>query len=126
MKISIKVTRTKITPAVRERIDKICERLERLANIPDSEALECDVEVEKMTAHHRKGNVYRAEVNFTAAGRYFRAVAEGETVTAALDLAHDEIKHEFVHSKHKTQSRMRREGARMKDPSRREQGLIDE
>lgn len=126
MKINIKATRTKITPAVRERIDRICERLETLANVHDPDALECDIEIGKITEHHRKGNVYRAEINFTAAGKYFRAVSEGETETAALDLAHDEIKHEFVHGKHKAQSRVRKEGARMKDPSRRERGLVDE
>src|SRR3989344_2756777 len=95
-------------------IEKIGSRLEKLANAFDPDSLECDIEVGKITRHHRKGNIYRAEINFAAAGKYFRAVAEGETETAALDVAHDEIKHAFVHSKHKKQSVARRSGARIK------------
>ncbi|OGG72794.1 ribosomal subunit interface protein [Candidatus Kaiserbacteria bacterium RIFCSPLOWO2_01_FULL_53_17] len=114
MKINIKATHMAVTPAVRERIERICARLEKLANNPDPDALQSDIEVAKVTRHHRKGNVYSAEINFTAAGKYFRAVAEGETAVAALDEAHDEIKHELVHWKHKTQSTVRREGARFK------------
>ena len=115
MKINIKATHVRTTPAVQERINRICERLERLASIPDPEALECDIEVGKITEHHRKGNIYRAEINLTAGGKYFRAVAEAETEVAALALANDEIKHELVHSKHKKQSLMRRLGARFKE-----------
>ena len=115
MKVNIKATHTELTPAVEDRIARICERLEKLADVGDPDALECNVEVGKTTEHHRKGNVYRAEINFTAAGRYLRAVADGETEVAALDLAHDEIKHELVHSKHKEQSLTRRVGARFKE-----------
>ena len=114
MKINIKATHTKLTSAVRERIDRICGQLDKVANIADPDALECDIEVGKITGHHRKGNVYRAEINFTAAGKYLRAVAEGETEIAALDIAHDEIKHELVHAKHRAQSRIRKEGTQMK------------
>lgn len=115
MKVNIKATHTKLTPAVEDRIARVYERLEKLANVGDPEALKCDVEVGKITEHHRKGNIFRAEINFTAAGKYFRAVAEGETEVAALDLAHDEIKHELVHWKHKKQSFSRRLGAKFKE-----------
>jgi len=115
MRINLKATHTKLTPAVEERIARICERLEKLANVRDPDALTCAVEVGKITEHHRKGNVYRAEINFVAAGKYFRAVTEGETEVAALDLAHDEIKRELVHWKHKNQSLVRRLGARFKE-----------
>lgn len=115
MKINIKATHTEITPVVRERVDTICERLERLADIPDPDALECDIEVGKITEHHRTGNVFRAEINFTVAGKYFRAVAEGETEVAALNIAHDEIKRAFAHHKHKEQSLVRRIGAKLKE-----------
>ncbi|OGG53842.1 hypothetical protein A3H16_03805 [Candidatus Kaiserbacteria bacterium RIFCSPLOWO2_12_FULL_53_8] len=115
MKVTVKATHTKLTPAVEDRIARICERLEKFANVPDPDALECNIEVGKITEHHRRGNVYRAEVNFTATGKYFRAVAEGETEVAALDLAHDEIKHELVHWKHREQSLVRRLGDRFKE-----------
>jgi ribosomal subunit interface protein len=115
MRTNIKATHAELTSAVRERIDKICEQLEKFADIPDPDALQCDFEVGKITEHHRKGNVFRAEINFTASGKYFRAVAEGETEVAALDLAHDEIRRELVHWKHKKQSLMRRLGARFKE-----------
>lgn len=114
MKINVKATGTGLANAVHDRIEKICARLEKLANAFDPDSLECDIEVGKITRHHRKGNIYRAEIHFAAAGKYFRAVAEGETETAALDVAHDEIKHAFVHSKHKKQSVARRSGARIK------------
>lgn len=118
MKVNVKATHLTLTSLVRERIEKICARLEKVAHISDPDALECDIEVEKTTAHHRHGNVLRAEINFFVAGKYFRAVARNETIAAALDAAYDEIKREVAHWKHKEQSKVRREGARIKDSVR--------
>lgn len=106
-----------ITPDIREHVGKVCAALKKLADA-DSAALTCDVEVGRTTEHHQHGKVFRAEVNFTAAGDYVRAEVEAETLAAALDEVRDEIKRALTRRKHKKQSRMRRTGAKLKNRSR--------
>jgi ribosomal subunit interface protein len=114
MQTNIKATDLTLTPELREHIDKVCQALEKFADArPD--ALICDVEVARTTEHHLQGRIFRAEVNVSADGAFFRAEAEAETINAALDEVRDEIKQALVHSKHKKQSITRRTGAKLKE-----------
>lgn len=115
MKTSVKAARKELVPAVQGRIEKICAQLEKLAHVSNPDALMCDIEIVKTTKHHRHGKVFRAEINFAINGKRFRAVAEGETVLSTLASMEAEIKREIVHYKHKEQSSVRRQGARLKD-----------
>ena len=108
MRINIKATHIELTVEIRERVDMICEKIEKIINIPDVDALKCDIEIGKITEHHRQGNIFRAEINLTIIGDYLRAVGQGETIFSALDEAYDEIKREIVHFKDKQQSKARR------------------
>ena len=99
---------------VQKRVEKLVAGLRSLAGPEHSSTLKCEIEIAKTTRHHRHGNVFRAEVNFSIAGKLFRAVALGETPSAALDIVHGKIKKELIRVKHKMRSRARREGAYIK------------
>ena len=114
MQTNIQGKDLEITADIRAHVEKVCTTLEKLADA-GSEALICDVEVGRTTEHHLQGKVFRAEVNFSAAGEYLRAEAEAETIISALDEVRDELKLALVHRKHKKQSLMRRTGAKLKD-----------
>ena len=114
MKTNIKGTDVVLTPDIRDQVGKVCSTLEKLSDT-DSESLVCAVEVGRTTEHHQQGKIFRAEVNFSAAGEYFRAEAEAETVANALDSVRDELKRVLSHRKHKKQSIARRTGARLKE-----------
>lgn len=113
MQTNIK-TEAPLTPEVRDHVDRVCSTLEKLAGA-DVGPLICSVELGKTTEHHQQGAIFRAEVNFSAGGEYFRAEAEAESILAALDEVRDEIKGALVRHKHKKQSIVRRTGARLKD-----------
>jgi ribosomal subunit interface protein len=114
MQTNIKTTDLSLTPDIQAHIDKVCGTLEKLADA-DTSALICEVEVARTTEHHQQGNIFRAEVNLSAAGEFFRAEATSESITAALDEVRDEIKSALSKHKHKKQSKLRRAGARAKE-----------
>ena len=68
MKFQIKSTNIVLTESLRnyieEKIGK-CERFIQLENFP----LKAYVEIEKITDHHRKGDIFRAEVNMELPGK---------------------------------------------------------
>lgn len=92
-----------LTPEVRKRINWICKKLERTANVPDPNVLQCDIEV---TAVERtlQEKRFQAEIYFVTPQKSIRAIATAEDVVAALDMAHDEIERKFFREKRSKQS----------------------
>ncbi|OGZ11666.1 MAG: ribosomal subunit interface protein [Candidatus Lloydbacteria bacterium RIFCSPHIGHO2_02_FULL_51_22] len=73
-----------------------------------------EVEVGKTTAHHKEGDVYRAEINFSAGGVRLRAVGTKDDLHSALDDAKDEMQRELVNHKEKHTGAEKKEGRKMK------------
>ena len=96
--------------SVEEYIGKKLGFLEKLLAYYASETNEAlfEVEVGKTTEHHQKGDVYRAEINFTAGGVRLRAVATKDDLYAALDDAKDEMQKELRRHKEKQIAKTRR------------------
>ena len=113
MNIRIKATAFELTPAISDYADK---RLDKISKFLGSDpTAQCDVELGRTTNHHHKGDIFRAEIHITAAGRDLYASAEKADLYSAIDDAHDEILHSLKLNKEKRQSRMRRGGARVKE-----------
>ena len=95
---------------VEEYIGKKLGFLEKLLShyAEDTNEALFEVEVGKTTEHHQKGNVYRAEINFTAGGVRLRAVAVKDDLYAALDDAKDEMQKELRRNKEKQIAKDRR------------------
>ena len=114
MEIKIKATGYEMTPETSQYLAERITALERLIDPGDETAL-CEVEVGKTTEHHRQGNIWVAEFQIVRGGERLRAVAEAESLNAAIDGAKDEMLRQLRHSKGKSESLARRAGKSFKD-----------
>lgn len=113
MRITIRQRNFDITPSFREYMEqKIVRPVERLLASNREEDLPLfDIEVERTTRHHRKGQVYRVVVNITLGQKLLRAEATDEDPRAACDLLEEELKREIRSFKTKSRTLVKR-GAR--------------
>lgn len=92
MKINIKATGTKLTPAIREYVEEKMHMLEKY--LGDIKVTHFDFEVELTTKHHVKGEIFRAEANISVPGDLLRV----EKVEKDLYKAIDKVKDHLVRS----------------------------
>jgi putative sigma-54 modulation protein len=104
MNISIKATKTTLTPAINEYITEKLAFLDKFLKSEDKVRVE--VEVDKK---HKTGLVFRAEIEIQPHGQF--AEARGEDLYAAIDMAAPKIKEQLAKAKDKKISQ-RREGIR--------------
>ena len=109
MQIEIKCTGIELTDALRSYVESKLGRLGKFVHGQDSFLI--TVELGKTTAHHHKGEVFRAEANMRHDGVLIRAEATAEDLYAAIDLLKEEANRELVNRKTKQESLARR-GAR--------------
>lgn len=109
MRTSIKTTRLTLTPATSDYIDKKIADIEKFVDKED-ESTTVHVEIEKTTAHHHAGDIFRAEINLHIAGKSLRAEATKEDLYAALDEVKDEIIRELSSHKTKKQTLVKKGG----------------
>ncbi|MBI4215681.1 MAG: ribosome-associated translation inhibitor RaiA [Parcubacteria group bacterium] len=97
---SIKATHLELTPDLRQLLEEKLQNLDRFYD----PILNLDVEIEKTTDHHRKGDVYRAEVNVTVPNDMLRAETVGENIHAVIVEVKDIIEEKLVDYKEKLKS----------------------
>ena len=113
MNIIIKGTGFSLTPAIKDYVDQKIGGLEKFLTHVNLSGVEARVEVGRITEHHHKGNVYRAEVNLILPGQMLRVEAESDDVYAAIDAVHDELKRQIVSKKEKKLGISRRVARRL-------------
>ena len=113
MRVNIRQKNIEVTPALREYIEeKIIRSAEKFLNQQSTTDLPImDIDVERTTMHHRKGDVYKVTANLKIGGRFFHAQAHGGDVRAACDLLEAELEREMYAKKNKVIAVFRR-GAR--------------
>ncbi len=101
MKISIRAKNIKLTPELKSYVnEKILKTLEsRLSQ--EKEPLEVSVELIRLTRHHRKGLIFRAEVQLILHGHQIISEEKGETIEQAIDRVKDELEREIESHKGK-------------------------
>ena len=101
MKIIIKGTQIDLTSSIKIYIEEKLSVIEKL--IPDNykEVSQARVEVGRPSQHHKKGNVYFAEINLSVGRSLYRATEEDSDVRTAIDKARDEIKTQLRREKEK-------------------------
>lgn len=96
MKIKIQAVKFSLTPSIYSYVEKALLSLERLVHRFDEEgAAEMRIEVGRVSHHHHKGDVFRAEVNLRLPGKVLRAVSRGEILNQAIDKVKDKLKREI-------------------------------
>ncbi len=115
--IQIKGTNYQVTGDIRAYIDKKIGALGKFADVRDP-LTRFDIECARLSEHHKGGKVFRMEATVTIGGKQFRASAEEETMTAAIDAVQEELMKEMSRDKRKETSLVRRTGARVKEMMR--------
>jgi len=110
MKIDLKTKNFEITPSIKTFLQQKMDSLDKF--LPNDESIFAEVELAKTTEHHKKGDIFMAEVNLTMPGRLIRAVAEKWDLRVAIDAVKDDLQREITMSKEKNISLYRR-GARL-------------
>lgn len=93
--IILKSTNIEATEPLQVYIDEKIGALEKFLPTSDPAQVEVRVEVERTTDHHRKGDVYRAEVNIHVGGMVFRAESTEEDMRLAIDRVRDELQRQL-------------------------------
>ena len=90
MKVTIKATNLKLTPAIKKAIEEKIATLDKF--IPRIGAsVEAFVEVALETRHHKKGKIYYAEADIKVPGKIIRAEAKEENIYQAINEIKDEL-----------------------------------
>ncbi len=115
MDTTIKSTNYEMTESVGDYIEERLMAVRKHLGANDA-PMRCEVEVGRRAAHSKHGENYFAEVQLVRPGEHIvRAVAEAETVQAAIDIVKDEILAILRKDKTKQSSRLRRVGTRVKE-----------
>lgn len=109
MTINIQGTNFDLTGPIKEKLtQKVTAALGKFR----SQVTHVDLEVEKTTRHHQKGELFRAEANVEVPGRLIRSEATHEDLYAAIEELKDKLERELRKTKGKKEARQRREGAK--------------
>ncbi len=92
MDIKIKATKIELTPAIEIAVNEKFSGLEKYFD----NIIGCEVEVAKTTAHHHKGDIFRAEINLQVPKKIIRAEAETDDLYKSINEAKDKIKTELL------------------------------
>lgn len=112
MHTNIKTTSISLTPAISEYLSK---RLAKIDNLIGSDTSTiCDIEIGRTTAHHHKGEIFRAEIHITSKHHDVYASSEKEDLYSAIDDAVDEAFRGLTSRRKKYIAVARRGGAKVK------------
>lgn len=110
----IQYTRVESSPALETYIrEKLINTVEKL--IGSDPATRIDVEVGRDSEHHRKGEIWFAEVTGATPYGYIRVRREASDIHAAIDLAEEGLKSELTSAKGKITTKALRAARRAKD-----------
>jgi ribosomal subunit interface protein len=114
MKINAKGTNMKLTSDIKDYLFKKIESLQKFLSKTD-ETILFDVEIGKISKHHKNGDVFRTEINLRIAGKNLRAESEMDDIFASIDMAKDEMARELKTNKEKKVSLLKKGGAKIKN-----------
>jgi ribosomal subunit interface protein len=84
MNINIKVKNIELTSAIKSYVEKKVLSLEKFIH-DNPENVRTEVEVGKISHHHKSGDIFRAEARISFSGREIYVVAEKDDLYASID-----------------------------------------
>jgi len=108
MKIIVQATNFKLNKALSTFINEKIGDLERGLGKADSEAVEARVEIGKPSGHHKKGDIFYAEINLKMPGKLLRATSENWDLRIAITEVKDELQRQIRKYKEKMIAKNRR------------------
>lgn len=96
MEIKIKYSNLDHSPALNEYIKNRISKLNRFLEKIDSEGtVVAWIEISRVSKHHHKGDVFRAEINLRLPGTILRAEHNDLDIRLAINRAQDKIQREI-------------------------------
>ena len=114
MKITIKSKNLEITPSITALIQKGMNGIKNMINAVQESAV-LFIEVEKDNGHHRKGDIFLAEVMVELPSKKLIAQSRGESLQSAITEVKAELKRELSKYKTKTVEYPRRKAMKSKN-----------
>ncbi len=115
MRIHIQTKNIELSEDIAEYIKEKIGELDKFISYPEDgkkeggrSPVEAWVEVGRTTFHHRKGDVYRAEVQLSIGGKSLRAESESEDLKTSITDVKDELQREVKKFKGKKDTIERR------------------
>jgi ribosomal subunit interface protein len=115
--MNLKTTNLKLDTQTREYLNKKIDGLSKFFD-PNDSSLKLDVEIGRISEHHQKGDVFRAEFNLSIGGKYYRAEETNESIMSAIDSATDELSKQLRRGKNKKETLFKRGGRKLKETFR--------
>ena len=113
MRYSLQATKIEHTPAITAYIEKKLKELERVLDKGDA-SIHAELEVGKLTTHHKQGELFFAEINLHAMKKKWRAVEEADNLYTAIDAMRDAIVREVTSGEKKARLKSRKGGREIK------------
>lgn len=101
MQANIKASNFQLTPAITEYIEKKLVMLEKY--LGDLQPIACDFQVEMITRHHQKGDIFRAEINLELPGELLRIEKTEPDLYKAIEKVKDHLAQMIIKYKQKRQ-----------------------
>ncbi len=114
MKINIKTTDIQLTPPIREYIYEKIGGLDKLLGSTDRSGVEARVEIGRITKHHKKGKIYKAEVNLKVSGKLLRVESVCQDQRVAVDSVKDSLDRKIRKYREKQDAKYKRRARRAK------------
>ncbi len=115
MQIILKGKNMEVPERVHDHSVSKLNALEKFIANKESQEVLAEVELGRRSRRHKKGDVYRAEINLTVDGILHRAVAKKQELTEAFDVAYSGIERQVRRGKNKNDSLVRRGARRAKE-----------
>lgn len=103
-----------ITPSISERVHKQVESIEKYLSLQGDEEALAEFEVGLVSRHHKKGDVFRAELNLNYKGLLFRGVSKKPDMFMAIDEAVSDVARSVKRSLEKKKDVSRRKASKAK------------
>ena len=113
MKLTLKKTDVLLNSLEQKHIDRDVAKIRRLV-ARYGPATTLDIEVGRLTRHHRKGMIYRAEFNLVLPKTILRAEASAEDVLRAVETCRKELEREIDRYKTSKEEKNYRQARRYK------------
>jgi len=118
MKLNILATNIRLTKAISEYVTAKVMQFEKLLGKKGDIEVLVEVEVGKVSKHHKSGDVFRAEVNLTRKGKLFRAESTKDDLYKAIDSVKNLVLKELRRNKDKKASVKKRGEQKVKNAIR--------
>jgi putative sigma-54 modulation protein len=113
MNINIKSTNISLTPAIQDYVGKKVLSLQKFIH-DDSGNIRAEIEVGKISHHHKSGDIFRAEAHIFFKGKEIYVVAEKDDLYASIDEMRAKAERECITEKDKKLTLIKRGAARIK------------